>query len=44
MSKINPKVLREGVVCRSYEKFGDYVSFKNVANSYLLKKAKNEKE
>lgn len=44
MSKINPAVLREGVVCRSYEKFGDYVSFKNVANSYLLKKAKNEKE
>lgn len=44
MSKINPKVLREGVVCRSYEKFGDYVSFKNVANSYLLKKSKNEKE
>lgn len=36
-SVVNPKVLREGIVCRSYGDGNDYVSFKNVSNTYLLK-------
>lgn len=36
-SKINSKVIREGIVCRSYGDGDDYISFKNVSNSYLLK-------
>lgn len=36
-SVINPKVIREGIVCRSYGDGNDYISFKNVSNTYLLK-------
>jgi len=36
-SVINPKVIREGIVCRSYGDGDDYISFKNVSNTYLLK-------
>ena len=44
-SKINPAVQREGLVYRSHLlENKDYISFKNVSNSFLLKKGRAEEK